>query len=358
MPTTSTSSAGSLHVADADQVADDLAALTDALARIGLDDNTQGGAADAFRQRASQNGQRLTELTDAARAVASAVEQHRALLADRDKTMPSEAEITAAKEAVTAASRELAAGSATQDDFKRATENLAQLLARKKAAQERFTRGEQNTAETLSDATQDLPDADSAAMGGGSSPLASLLSTLGQLAPAAMNGAPSGAPASGQTPGEQPGFDPQTAALLDSLLPGDDGESSEFGAPPDEDGSGLSKGAGQTHVSSDAIPQPATMAGVQTAADVSGRPANPFVASGVAPGGSAVSQTPGGAGMPMAPMTPPMGSAGSTGATSGKTSNAASIINTDPDFTGADLEQQVATSGIIGRGEKPHTGGK
>lgn len=346
-------------MADADQIANDLAALTDELARIGLDDTAQGGAADAFRQRASQNGQRLTELTDAARAVAAAVEQHKTLLADRDATTPTESELTAAKEAVTAASRDLASGTGTQDDFRRATEHLAQLLARKKAAQERFTRGEQNTAETLSGATQELPEPDAAGLGNGPSPLASLLSTLGQLAPAAMSGAPSGAPpASGENPAGQPGFDPQTAALLDSLLPGNDGESSDFVDPSDIDESGFVKGAGQTHVSAD-IPQPATLAGVQTLADVSGRPANPFTASGVAPGGVATTTpTAGGAGMPMAPMAPPPGSAGSTGATSGKTSNAASIINTDPDFTGADLEQQVATSGIIGRGEKPHTGGK
>lgn len=93
-----------------------------------------------------------------------------------------------------------------------------------------------------------------------------------------------------------------------------------------------------------------TLSGVTTAADVSGKGSPAFTVD-PSPGGAAGSAgAPGAGGVPMSPMMGPM-SGGAGGVAQGKRRDKTSIINRDPDLTGADIASEIATSGVIGRGE-------
>lgn len=342
---------------DPTQLAADIAAVNEAFASIGTDGVFHGPGADSLRAALAGHGDRLGAITSAVQAVAAAAEERKALVAERDAAMPTEQEIQEAEErlvaAVAAASDAAASGDANaaavaNDDVQRATDRLADLLAQKKAAQERFDQGEKTSAGNLDAATADLPDPGPGGVDPKSAlaPLGALLSNLQglQLAPQA---APQPGPPVAAEDGTYPqGEEDPAAALLDSLLPGEndssdwpDGEpqSTPFGDPS------LAPGAGQTHTSADLPAQMPTMSGVVTSADVSGRSANPFLA---APPATAAAP-PGGAGM-MPPMMP-MGGVGGPGVASGRDKADAHIMKKDPDLTGDDIDASIATSGIIGR---------
>ena len=336
-----------------DQVADGLASVQETLSAIGIDEDSSGDAATAIRQALTARSAHMQEIAAAARAVAQASRDREALVAQRDAAMPTEAEIQAAQEAVIDA--------AGTEGEQPAIDRLAELLAQKREAQQTFDRGEKHTANTLDSATGSLP-------GGGSSsafpaalgPLTGLLSSLGR------GGMPAGGgmPAAGGTPdGSAPtafspeGADP-VAALLDSLGANDDDSAlDQWGEGPgggEADIPGeLDEGAGQTHTAGSEVSgqQMPTLSGAVTNADVSGRGASPFtVGPGASSGAAGASPGMGAGGMPMAPPMGPMSGAGG-GVAGGKGRDKTSIMNTDPDLTGADIDSDIATSGVIGRGE-------
>lgn len=344
---------------DPTQLAADIAAVNEAFSAIDTDGALHGPGADALKNALAGHGDRLSTITSAVQAVATATQQRKALVAERDAAMPSDAEIQKAEEdLVTAAAA--AADAQTSGDpnaaatanagVQKATDRLAELLAQKKAAQERFDHGEKASADTLDSGVSDLHDAHApvdakSAM----APLGALLSNLQRMATTAPPAAVApGMPMAADPASYAPGQEDPAAALLDSLLPGDnnsshwpDGEPQSAFGPPE-----LAPGAGQTHTSSDFSPQTPTLSGVVTSADVSGRAANPFLAP---PPGSPAAPSPGGGMMP--PMMP-MGGAGGPGVASGRDKGGPHIIKKDPDLTGDDIDASIATSGIIGRNGK------
>ncbi|GAB4989616.1 MULTISPECIES: hypothetical protein [Mycobacterium avium complex (MAC)] len=341
-----------------DRVAADIAAIRETLAGIGIDDQSQGAAADAMRAALAQRGVYLDSIADAARAVARAAAQRQALVAERDAATPSDAEIRAAQEAVIEAASQAAAAAGTPEQAQRsqdeqnAIDRLADLLNQKREAQKKFESGEKASAQSLDDATKDLPSApgSAGAFPGASAwgPLMSVLSSLGHAgAPRVAMPAGAGVPEGGG--GDPVAFSPESedpvAALLDSL--GDD-DSREI----PKSGPQLDAGAGQTHTSAaeGGGQQMPTLSGVTTAADVSGKGSPAFTVD-PSPGGAAGSAgAPGAGGVPMSPMMGPM-SGGAGGVAQGKRRDKTSIINRDPDLTGADIASEIATSGVIGRGE-------
>ncbi len=340
-------------MADADQLAADVAALRDELARVGVlpEGAAQGAAADLIRQHLEEHKQHAATLADAANAVAKAVNDRKALVAERDAAMPTPGQIAEAEAAVAQAAAALGDGSGTDTEFRNATDRLADLLAQKKAAEEKFNRGEQDAAQTLEGSTADLPDPNSPT-GSPLGALAPLAQMLSQMHPQPSPQAPGG----GDPSQMQPQIDPN-AALLDSLLPEDDDSSSTFDGKPLDAGL-FPAGAGTTHTSSDEIPQPTTINGAYTPADVSGRAANSFTPTGAPTLAGAPGTAPMG-GMGMAPPMAGMGQQGaSNGAASKKTGNQTPILDDDPDFTGADIARNIATSGVIGRDYQSHTGGR
>lgn len=339
-------------MADADQLAADVAALRDELGRVGVlpEAVAQGAAADLIRQHLEEHKQHAATLAEAANAVAKAVNERKALVAERDAAMPTPEQITEAETAVAKAAAALGDGTGTDTEFRNATDRLADLLAQKKAAEEKFQRGEQDAAQTLDGSTADLPDPNSTS-GSPLGALAPLAQMLGQMHPQPSPQAPG----AGDPSQMQPQIDPN-AALLDSLLPGGDDSSSTYGDKPIDAGL-FPPGAGTTHTSSDEIPQPSTITGAYTPADVSGRAANSFTATGT----PTLAGAPGTAPMGGMPMVPPMGGMGqgaANGAASKKTGNQTPILEDDPDFTGADIARNIATSGVIGRDYQSHTGGR
>ncbi|MEB3022930.1 MULTISPECIES: hypothetical protein [Mycolicibacter] len=338
-----------------DRVAANLASLKDVLSAIGIEDDSTGEAAEAIRRVLADRGDHLEQVSAAASAVAQAAREREALVKQREATMPSEAEIQAAQEAVI--------NSAGTSDEQGAIDRLADLLAQKRDAQKAFERGEELAADELETATRDLPSAHlpsagnpAAAMG----PLMGLLSSLSKVGtgaggmPAAGEAAEAGAP-TGFAPEEQ---DP-VSGVLARLASGDHGggglHNRAFGEPDFADG------AGQTHVAGSLVggQQMPTLSGAVTGADVSGRGAAPFTVSSPPVGSAGSGGGMGGGGMPM---MPPMGAGAGTGAgggaAQGKSRDKNSIMNTDPDFTGADIDADIATSGVIGRGESQrHSGG-
>lgn len=338
---------------DPDNVAADLAAIRETLAGIGLDDTASGDAADAVRRALAQHGRHLDAIGDAARAVAQAANDRATLVATRDAETPTDDEIRAAQEAVILAASAAADGTGSPDDVRAATDRLSDLLAQKKDAQEKFSTGEATSAQNLDNATTDLPANPASSPLSAASVLPTLLSTLSQLRPptAPMTGSPTAGDAPTAPVGvPEDSVDPDVASLLDSLQPGPDGNSSGPSGLTDPN---FAPGAGQTHTSADELPpQMPTLSGAQTAADVSGRPANPFTvapASGSPALGAGAPEA--GGGMPMAPMAP-MAPMGGSGVSSGKGKGEKTIIRRDPDLTGADIDADIATSGIVGRGER------
>lgn len=335
---------------DAERLAEAIEQLRESLSGIRLDDSAQGAAADTIRANLTERGMQLDMLHSAAKAMAQAAEERRGNLADLQAQTPSDEELRAASDDIQRLSRAAAQGEATPSQVQAAIDRLSGLLDEKKRAQQTFEKREQRTAETLDGATADLP-ADGP-LPGLAAMAPAMLSSLSQLR--LPEAAPVGAPAGAEMGGGEQAADPSAADLLDELLPGADGSSSHWGGSP-YGGDGSGGGAGITHVSADELPIQATVAGVQTGADVSGRSSTPppVIPSG-AGGGGAVAAGGMGAGMggvPMAPMAP-------GGASPGKSQERPHIINTDPDFTGADIDARIATSGIIGRGESSHNGGK
>lgn len=343
---------------DPTQLAADIAAVNEAFARIGTDDAFHGPGADSLRAALTGHEERLGAITSAIQAVAAAAEQRKALVAERDAAMPTEEEIQAAEErlvaTVAAASDAAASGDAdaaavANSDVGRATDRLADLLAQKKAAQERFDHGEKLSAGNLDAATADLPDASPAAMDTKSTlaPLGALLSSLQGLHLAPPAAATTGTPMAADDGTYPPGDEDPAAALLDSLLPGENDDSSVWpnGEPPSTPfgDPNWAPGAGQTHTSADLPTQMPTMSGAVTSADVSGRSANPFLA---APPPNAATPSAGGGMMP--PMMP-MGGVGGPGVASGRDKADAHIMKKDPDLTGEDIDASIATSGIVGR---------
>lgn len=347
---------------DPTQLAAQIDAVTEAFAQISPDGALHGPGAESLRAALAGHGDRLGSITSAVQAVATAAEQRKALVAERDAAMPTDDEFRQAEDDLVTAAAAAAEAEASGDanaaalanaGVQKATGRLADLLAQKKAAQERFDHGEKASAESLDSGVAGLPDANRAPVDAESAiaPLGALLSNLQKVpfaAPAAAGapGVPPAADAGNYAPGQQ---DP-AAALLDSLLPGDDdssshwpdGEPSAFGTPD------VAPGEGQTHTSADIpVQQMPTLSGVLTSADVSGRSANPFLAP---PPANPAAPGPGGAMMP--PMMP-MGGAASPGVASGRDKGGPHIIKKDPDLTGDDIDAAIATSGIIGR-----TGGR
>jgi hypothetical protein len=349
---------------DPNQIAAEIAAAYDAFAAIDPGEDTQGLTADRLRAALSQHATHLDAIKQSVQAVATAVDRRKDLIAERDATMPSDEEIADAEQQLvlaTAAAAEAAAGadrdaeSIATDKVARATDRLADLLAQKKAVQDRYTRGEQSTAESLDTTTTGLLPATGAPPG--LAPLGAwLLSNLQRMAagsvPAPMMSMPALAgPADEAIAMPSLGPDP-TAALLQALLPDHDDNADNnphnqtpqflppFSDPP------WSPGMGQTHTSADLPTQMPTMPGALTTADVSGRPANPFIAT---PPPTAVAPA-SGPGPAMIPPMMPMGAgAAGTGVASGRDGAAKPIIKQDPDLTGADIDAHIATSGVIGR---------
>lgn len=342
---------------DPTQLAAQIAGVTESFARISPDGALHGPGADSLRAALAGHGDRLGSITSAVQAVATAAEQRKALVAERDAAMPTDDEFRQAEDALVTAAAAAADAEASGDanaaalanaGVRKATDRLADLLAQKKAAQERFDHGEKASADILDSGVAGLPDAKSAPVDAKSAiaPLSALLSTLQKMpfaAPAAgAPGGPQAADAGNYAPGQQ---DP-AAALLDSLLPGNDDNSSHWpdGEPAAFVAPDVVPGEGQTHTSADVPTQQVpTLRGVVTSADVSGRAANPFLSP---PLGSPVGHSPGGGMMP--PMMP-MGGAGGPGVASGRDKGGPHIIKKDPDLTGDDIDAAIATSGIIGR---------
>lgn len=322
---------------DPDRVAGDIAAIRETLAGIGLDDSAQGDAADAVRRALTQHGAALDAIADAANAAAKAAADRERLVAQRDVEMPSDEQIRNAQEAVIVAAAAASAGTGSPDDVRAATDRLSDLLAQKKAAQDKFANGEAKSAGDLDSATSDLPDAAGSPLGG-MSPLSAILGTLQKLQP---TGAPGGAPQAPATLTGATSPDGDLADMLDQLQSGDDGPR----APGLTDPS-WQHGEGQTHVSSDVPPAMPTIAGAQTGADVSGRSANPFTVTPLPAEGGASGPAGGAPMAPMAPMAPTGGRGGASAKGKGER-----IIREDSDFTGADIDHEVATSGVVGRGE-------
>jgi hypothetical protein len=346
---------------DSTDVSAQIDVVTEAFAQISPDGALHGPGADSLRAALVGHGDRLGSITSAVQAVATAAEQRKALVAERDAAMPTDDEFQQAEDALVTAAAAAADAEAGGDanavalahaGVQKATDRLADLLAQKKAAQERFDHGEKASADTLDSGVAGLPDAKSAPVDAKSAiaPLSALLSNLQKMpfaAPAAAGAppVPQAVDAGNYAPGQQ---DP-AAALLDSLLPGDDENSSRWpdGEPTALGAPVVAPGEGQTHTSADvSTQQMPTLRGVVTAADVSGRAANPFLAP---PLGSPVAHSPGGGMMP--PMMP-MGGAGGPGVASGRDRGGAHIIKKDPDLTGDDIDVAIATSGIIGRNGK------
>lgn len=342
---------------DPTQLTAQIAAVNEAFAQISPDGALHGPGAESLRAALAGHGDRLNSITSAVQAVATAAQQRKALVAERDAAMPTDEELGQAEEDLVAAAAAAADAQASGDAnaaavanarVEKATDRLADLLAQKKAAQDRFDRGEKAGADTLDSGVADLHDANSSPVDAKSAiaPLSALLSNLQKM--------PLGAPAAGGAPVPQaadaanyaPGQQDPAAALLDSLLPGDNDSSSQWpdGAPSALGTTDPVPGAGQTHTSSDVpMQQMPTLSGVLTSADVSGRSANPFLAP---PPASPASTSPGGGMMP--PMMP-MGGLGGPGVASGRDKGGAHIIKKDPDLTGDDIDAAIATSGIIGR---------
>lgn len=327
----------------ADQLADELAALRDALAAVRADDSGVGAAADSFRASAAARDEHMQILVSAAKALAQATADHQSLRDERELSTPSDDELKAAADRVQELTVAAQSGEATSDQIQKASDRYAELLAQKDQAQQRFEEGEQRVAGTLDDSTQDLP-LSGPLPGAALSALGPALGALSQFKPPGMSSPLSeGVPDSGVPTAAE---DPDTAALIDSLVAGDDGSSSHWGSGP-FGGDGLEDGAGQTHTSSDFTAQTAN--GVLTNADVSGRAVN------VAPAGLATGTTAAGAGAagmagggyPMAPI-PPGAGGGAGGVAAGKSNERPNIINEDPDFTGADIDARIATSGGVG----------
>lgn len=335
---------------DAERLAEAIEQLRESLSGIRLDDFTQGAAADTMRANLAERGTHLEMLHDAAKALAKADEERRVNQADREAQTPTDDELRAASDDIQRLSRAAAQGEATPAQVQGAIKRLGELLAEKKRAQETFEKREQRTADTLDGATADLP-ADGP-LPGLAALAPPLLSSLSQMR--LPTEAPAGAPMGGEMGGGEQAGDPSAADLLDELLPGDDGSSSHWGTGPYSGETG--GGAGITHTSADELPIQATVSGVQTGADVSGRSSTPSPVIPGGAGGGAVG--PGAAGMGAGMGGFPMAPNGAGGASAGKTQERPHIINTDPDFTGADIDARVATSGVIGRGEAPHNGGK
>jgi len=341
---------------DPAQLAADIAAANQAFARIDPDSALRGPGADSLRAALAGHGDHLSAITAAVEAVATATEQRKALVAERDAAMPTPEEIQAAEEdlvAAVAAAADAPAGDAAAANagVQRATDRLADLLAQKKAAQDRFEQGDKASAAALDSGVAGLPDTTSTPIDAKAmiAPLGALLSNLQRMqfaSPPAV--APAAAPEATDAGLYTQGQEDPAAALLDSLLPGKDDNSSDWPAAGTTQSATLSDpdwipGAGQTHTSADVPTQMPTLSGVMTGADVSGRSANPFLA---APPLSAA--TPAGGGAMMPPMMP-MGAAGGPGVASGRDKGAAHIIRKDPDLTGDDIDASIATSGIIGR---------
>lgn len=342
---------------DPDRVAADLAAIRETLAGIGLDDQSKGPAADAVRSALAQRGTYLDSIAQAARSVAQAAEQRQALVAERDASTPSDGEIRAAQEAVIEAAAQSAAAAGTADgpqrdrEEKDAIDRLADLLNQKREAQKRFETGENASAESLDTATKDLshsPNSAGPLSNSALGPLTGVLSSLMHAAtPHAGSPAPAAVPGAGADPvALSPGDEDPVAELVNRLGSGDPREVPRW-APE------LGVGAGQTHVSSadDIGQQMPTLSGVTTNADVSGKGSAAFA---VGPAAATEAAAEGGAagaggGMPMSPMMSPMANRG--GVAQGKQRNKTSIINQDPDLTGEDIASEIATSGVIGRGE-------
>ncbi|MUL61014.1 hypothetical protein B5P44_00240 [Mycobacterium sp. CBMA 213] len=331
-----------------DRIADDIAAIRETLAGIGLDDDSKGAAADAVRKAVAERSEHLDTIADAAKAVAQAVQQRKSLIAARDAATPSDEEIHTAQENVIAA--------AGTPDEQKAIDRLADLLDQKTQAQKDFESGESSAAKTLHDATRDLPDSTTpAGTDSGFNLLKPLLSMLGSQSgqhPPAMT-APPAAPAAAEPATATPESTDPAADLLNSLGSDDNPGAHSWGSSG-EHGSELGSGEGQTHTAADEFggAQTPTLSGVATAADVSGRSSTPFVATApdqVGPGATGAAPM---GGVP--PMGGPMGG-GQAGVAQGKGRGNASIMNRDPDLTGADIETDIATSGVVGRGEGRHS---
>lgn len=325
----------------AEQLADELAALRDALASVRADDSGVGAAADSFRASAAVRDEHMQMLVSAAKALAQATADHQMLREEREASAPSDDELKAAADRVEELTIAAQSGGATSDQIQQASDRFAELLAQKDQAQQRFEEGEKRVADTLDGSTQDLPLAGplpGTALGA-LGPALNALSQFkapGMSSPVADGGLDSGTATAGE--------DPDTAALLDSLIAGDDGSSSHWGSAPFGGGE-LEGGAGQTHTSSDFTAPTAN--GVLTNADVSGRAVN------IAPAGFGAGNTGAGTagiaggGYPIAPVAPGAGG-GAGGVATGKSNDRPNIINEDPDFTGADIDARIATSGGVG----------
>lgn len=329
-----------------DRVAANLASLSEVLSAIGIDEDGSGEAAEAIRRVLAERSDHLDQISSAAAAVAQAAREREALVKQREVAMPSDEEIRSAQEAVI--------NSAGTSGEQSAIERLADLLAQKRDAQKDFEKGEELAADGLESATRDLSSAahmPAASPAAAIGPLMGLLSSLSKVGTGG-GGMPGGAEAS--EAGAPTGFAPEeqdpVSGVLARLASGDHGGSGlhnrEFGD------SEFADGAGQTHTAGAAFggQQMPTLSGAVTGADVSGRGAAPFAVSSAPVGSAGGGGMGAGGGMPMAPMMPPMGGAGG-GAAQGKNRDKNSIMNTDPDFTGADIEADIATSGVIGRGE-------
>lgn len=367
---------------DPNQLAAAVAEVQDAFSTIDPGEDAQGLSADALRTALAGHADHLSSITTAVQSVAEAVNRRQALVAERDAAMPSDAEIAAAELKLVAAAAAAAdaadaddpsAAAAANAEVRQATDNLADLIARKQAAQDRFDRGEQSAADTLDSGTSELGSAGPWPSAAAGSPLAAILANAQRMqqpgaaamaAPTAdsmpvspMPGADADAAltAASALPAEDPGL-ALLGALLDRVDSTSSGHTSSPPTPPTnpdispmfgDETQWTDAGMGQTHTSSDVPTQMPSLSGVVTGADVSGRPANPFLA---APPPTPTGATPAGGAM-MPPMMP-MGMGAGPGVAAGRGKAPETIIEPDPDVTGADIEARIATSGVIGRDSK------
>lgn len=344
---------------DAAGLAADIATLRDLLQGISFHD-AEGSGAEYVRAALAARGAQLSVITEVAEAVATAVDQRSTLLTNRDAAMPSPEEIAEAEKAVLDATAAAAAGTGSTEEVNRASSRLADLLARKRAAEKDFNDGQSAAAQSLDGATGKLPEP-GLPWTSVLSPLAGMLSGMGAAkpTPAQFAGSPVGA---GQVPAAafpDAGYESDKDRIND-LMPSRGGDASIAGALRSGHEFTRTDQQGLTHTASDLGGQASALIGVQTSADVSGRPANPFMGQTGAPATAGIPA--GGAPMMGAPMMPPMAPMGAAGGAEGNSGVASTgkkktsfIINArDQDLAGDDIAAKIASSGVIGRDDNGH----
>jgi hypothetical protein len=348
---------------DTKSVAEDMSQLSETLNSLQIEGS--GELADEVRANIAKSGKQAQILAEAARSVHSASEKYRENAARYVANAPTDEQIEEAQRNVVLATERAAAGTGSETEVQEAVDSLGKLLAAREAADKDKETSDEEAGIDLKNGTGDLDDPNK------NPALADLMRTLQQAQqmppqmPPQMPMAPAGAMPMAD-PGQVGGspvspdfsdygdlsssFDPASSSSSggswDDFGSGTAGSDDDFEFTPDysSNGTELTDGVAPSY-------QPPTLTGVNTPADVSGRPNAPFT---VVPSVSGAG-TPGmgAAGTPMAPMMP-MGGMGGMGAggAGGPGANPTKILTSDPYFTGQDIDDELATDGVIRDSEK------